>query len=85
MAIHPTVIKEMIEKALPGARVDVTDLVGDNDHLRATVVAKEFEGKGLLEQHQLVYASLEGALQEKLHALQLKTYSPEQWEKFGNK
>lgn len=85
MPVQPTLVKEMIEKALPGAQVEVVDLVGDNDHLRATVVAGQFEGKTLLEQHQLVYAALGDALRQELHALQLKTYSPAQFEQFSRR
>ncbi len=71
-------IKETILKALPDATVDVG---GDGHHFEATVVAKEFEGKTLLEQHRLVFNSLQEALKETVHALALKTYTPEQWQK----
>ncbi len=72
-------IQVIIEKALPGASVVVEDLVGDGDHLQATVVSELFEGKTLLQQHQLVYSPLKETLKEKLHALGLKTYTPSQW------
>ncbi|MFO1518580.1 MAG: BolA family transcriptional regulator [bacterium] len=74
-------IQKLIEQALPGAQVAVQDLVGDGDHLQATVVTPLFEGKTLLQQHQMVYSPLREALKEKLHALALKTYTPEQWSK----
>jgi len=71
----------MIESALPGSQVVVEDTVGDGDHLQAIVVSEQFQGKTLLQQHQMVYGPLREALKEKLHALGLKTYTPEQWKK----
>lgn len=79
MPMDLNLVKSMIEKALPGAKVTINDLVGDGDHLQATVVSDLFEGKGLLQQHQMVYAPLKGHVGEQLHALALKTYTPEQW------
>ena len=74
-------IRELIQNALPGAEVQVSDLVGDGDHLQAVVVSELFNGKSRLEQHQMVYGALGEMLKEQLHALALKTYTPEQWEK----
>lgn len=74
-------LQTRIETALPGAKVEVQDLVGDGDHLQALVISDLFSGKSLLQQHQLVYAALQDVLKEQLHALALKTYSPEQWNK----
>lgn len=85
MPVPLNLVKEAIEKALPGSKVDVIDLVGDGDHLQATVIAPQFEGLGLLKQHQLVFAPLKETLKADLHALALKTYSPSQWEKSGKK
>ena len=72
-------IQALIEKALPGSSVTVEDMVGDGDHLQAIVVSELFEGKTLLQQHQMVYTPLKETLKEKLHALGLKTYTPSQW------
>ncbi len=74
-------IQQLIEKALPDAQVNIQDLVGDGDHLQAIVVTPLFEGKTLLQQHQMVYNPLREVLKEKLHALALKTYTPEQWQR----
>ena len=80
MAVDPNSIKRLIEQALPGAQVEVTDLVGDGDHLQAVVVAEQFRGISLVKQHQMVYSALQEELKEKLHALALKTYTPEQYQ-----
>jgi len=69
-------IKVMIENAMPGSIVMVE---GDSTHFQAIVVTSEFEGKGLLEQHQMVYKAIGEAMKDRIHALSLKTYTPEQW------
>ena len=75
-------LEERIRKALPDSDVDVKDLTGTGDHFEARVVAPQFEGKGMVEQHKLVYAPLQELLATgELHALALKTYSPTQWER----
>ncbi len=81
MPMDPNEIEKIIQQTFPGARVEVEDLVGDGDHLQALVVAPQFEGKTLLQQHQMVYGALKETLKDRLHALGLKTYTPEQWEK----
>ncbi len=81
MPMSPKEIETMILNALPGAEVVVEDLVGDGDHLQAIVISDLFQGKTLLEQHQMVYKALKETLKEQLHALALKTYTVEQWKK----
>lgn len=75
-------IQSTLEKTLPGATVAVQDLTGGGDHFQVTVVSGFFSGKTLLDQHQMVYGALRDALgSERIHALALKTYTPEQWER----
>lgn len=72
-------VEEKIKASIPDAQVKVEDLGGGN-HLQATVVSSEFEGKSLVKQHQLVYGALSQELAtEAIHALALKTYTPEAW------
>lgn len=63
---------------MPGSSVDVD---GDGTHFEAVIVSSAFNGKTLLERHQLVYNVLGEAMKERIHALSLKTYTPEQWDK----
>lgn len=71
-----------METALPGSTVEVMDLTGGGDHFQVLVVSSAFEGKGLVDQHQMVYGVLREALgSERIHALALKTYTPDQWER----
>lgn len=66
-------IQETIVKALPGAKVQVRDTTGTNDHFEATVIWDGFKEKSLLEQHQMVMAPLQEGLKEAIHALSIKT------------
>ena len=65
-------VRQRIEEALPGSRVHVATFSG-NDHFQAVVEAPQFEGKTLVEQHQMVYAAVDGWLGGPMHALALKT------------
>jgi acid stress-induced BolA-like protein IbaG/YrbA len=80
--LDPNEIRRRIAEALPGSEVEVKDLTGTGDHFEARVISPAFAGKPMVEQHQLVYAPLSDLLKTgELHALALKTYSPEQWKK----
>jgi acid stress-induced BolA-like protein IbaG/YrbA len=80
--ISPQQVETMIKAGLPDALVQVQDLTGGGDHYQVTVVSSQFAGKGLVQQHQLVYSALQQAmLSEAIHALALKTYTPETWQK----
>ncbi|MGB8328937.1 MAG: BolA family transcriptional regulator [Polyangiales bacterium] len=59
----------------------VRDLTGTKDHWEALVVASSFSGKSPVQQHQMVYAALGELMAGPVHALALKTYSPESWAK----
>jgi acid stress-induced BolA-like protein IbaG/YrbA len=73
-------VQTMIKAKLPDAEVMVRDLTGGGDHLEAIVVSAEFAGKTKVKQHQLVYGSLQEAMaSEAIHALALKTYTPDDW------
>lgn len=69
-------IKRRIEQALPGSTVVVTDLTGGGDHLRAEVVYPGFEGLPRIQQHKLVYDVFGNEIGGPIHALSLKTSTP---------
>lgn len=76
--INPQQVEEMIKAELPDAQVQVQDLTGGGDHYQVTVVSSEFTGKGLVQQHRMVYGALKQAMStEAIHALALKTSTPE--------
>jgi acid stress-induced BolA-like protein IbaG/YrbA len=77
-------VEALIKEKLPDAIIQVQDLTGGGDHLQALVVSSEFEGKSLIKQHQLVYGALQNEMaSEAIHALALKTYTPQAWEATG--
>lgn len=69
-------IKQLIEAGIPGCQAIVK---GEGDHFEATVVSAAFDAIGMVKQHQLVYGTLGDLLQAEIHALALRTYTPEQW------
>ena len=77
MPMDPSEIERMIMEALPDAEVKLEDLVGDGDHWSATVVSSAFSGKTRVQQHQLIYAALQGRVGGELHALALQTSAPQ--------
>jgi acid stress-induced BolA-like protein IbaG/YrbA len=76
--MDPKEIRALIETGMPGSSVEVD---GDGTHFEAVIVSDAFNGKTLLERHQLVYKALGEAMKERIHALSLRTYTPEQWDK----
>ena len=76
MAMQPAEIEALIKAALPDAHVTIEDLAGDGDHYAASVVSEAFRGKSRVQQHQIVYAALQGRMGGQLHALALQTSAP---------
>lgn len=80
--MDPAAIKELIEKGLPDAQVEVaTDGMG---HYEAVVVSDRFVGKRSVPRHQMVYATLGDLVGREIHALAVKTYTPEEWQSAGD-
>ena len=75
-------IEQLIEEQVPDATAEVTQPRGpeDDDHLAATVVSTAFEGESLVDQHEMVYDALGERMTNDIHALELSTYTPEQYE-----
>lgn len=69
-------IRGLIQAALPEARVRVSG--ADGVHFEAEVVSAAFTGKRPLERHRLVYAALGDLMGGAIHALALKTWTPEE-------
>ncbi len=75
MKVTPDNVRDFILQGLPCEHIQVE---GDGRHFEAVIVSKDFEGKGMLQQHKLVYQVLGGKM-EKIHALSMKTMTPAQW------
>ncbi len=72
-------IKDILESKLEDCEAIVIDDVNDGEHFTARVVSSEFSGKNLVQQHQLVYGALGDHMRSDIHALALKTYTPDKW------
>ena len=72
-------IQEILETSLPNCTAIVMDDLNDGEHFSAEVVSSAFEGINLVKQHQLVYDALGDLMKAQIHALALRTFTPEQW------
>jgi stress-induced morphogen len=73
-------VERLIESGIEGAEASVTQPRGeDDDHLAAVVVAPAFEGETIVNQHERVYDALGEHMTTDIHALELKTYTPEEY------
>ncbi len=80
--MNPDDVERLIEAGLEDADATVSRARGkhDDDHLAATVVSPAFEGLPLVQQHQLVYDALDEHMTTDIHALELSTYTPEEYD-----
>lgn len=78
--MDPEQVKRILEEELPDAEVEVGRPRGvdDDDHLAVTVVSPVFEGKNLVDQHDVVFDALDEHVTTHIHALEVTTYSPDQ-------
>jgi stress-induced morphogen len=74
--IEPAELRRELERAFPGAQVDITDLTGTRDHYQVSIVAEAFRGQSRMRQHKLVYEALGSLMHGPIHALSLKTSAP---------
>ena len=74
--MNAELIRQLIETGLPGARAEVRG--DDGVHFEATVVCAAFAGKLPLARHRMVYATLGERMGGEIHALQLKTLTPDE-------
>ncbi len=72
----PERIKEYIANGLECTHVEVD---GDGQHFSAVIVSPAFVGKRSIQRHQLVYAALGDRMREEIHALSMKTLTPEEY------
>ncbi|MEQ8762411.1 MAG: BolA family transcriptional regulator [Planctomycetota bacterium] len=77
--ITPEEIQKTLQEALPESEVHVADLTGTRDHYQVIVIAPQFQDASLIDQHRMVYAPLQKQIGGDIHALAIKTMTPEQW------
>jgi acid stress-induced BolA-like protein IbaG/YrbA len=78
--VTPESIKSGIEKGLACEHVEVS---GDGQHFQALVVSGAFDGKSRVQRHQLVYGALGERMREEIHALSMRTLTPQEWKSGG--
>lgn len=78
--LNPEQIKGWIAESLACEHLQVE---GDGHHFEAVIVSPAFRGKSRVQQHQLVYAALGERMRAEIHALSMKTYTPEDWRQEG--
>ena len=74
--VEPRSIEDSIRAGLDCTHVEVR---GDGAHFEAVVVSPSFAGASRVRRHQLVYAALGDRMREEIHALSMKTLTPEEW------
>ncbi len=75
--VTPESIRKNIEQGMNTMHLSV---MGDGRHFEAVVVSEEFAGKSRVQRHQLVFHTLGDRMREEIHALSIKTYTPQEWE-----
>ena len=76
MMATPEDIKKWIEQNLAESEVEIS---GDGRHFDAVIVCAGFAGKTRIQQHQMVYAALGDKMKDEIHALSMRTMTPEDW------
>jgi len=78
--VTPESIKQSISTGLACEHVEV---IGDGQHFQAVIVSGDFSGKCRVQRHQLVYGALGDRMREEIHALSMRTLTPEEWRSGG--
>ncbi len=78
--VAPESVKSSIQA---GLACDHVEVIGDGEHFQALVVSNAFEGKSRVQRHQLVYAALGERMRVEIHALSMRTLTPQEWRAGG--
>ena len=73
MPIEQNRLENILKDKFPNSKIIIEDLAGDNDHYSVFIESSLFNDLSKIKQHQLVYKSLDGLMDNELHAMQLKT------------
>jgi acid stress-induced BolA-like protein IbaG/YrbA len=79
--MNAEIVKQLIQKGFPDAQVDVHG--PDGVHFEARIVSAAFAGKAPLARHRMVYAALGELMGGEIHALSMKTYTPDELARAG--
>ena len=73
MPIEQNRLENILKEKFPNSKIIIEDLAGDNNHYSVFIESSLFNDLSKIKQHQLVYKSLDGLMDNELHAMQLKT------------
>ena len=76
----PAQVRQYIADGLSCEHLDVQ---GDGSHFDAVIVSAAFEGKRLIQRHQMVYAALGDRMKAENHALSMRTLTPDEYQQAG--
>lgn len=74
--VTPQAIEGYLREKLDCVHLAVT---GDGAHFEAVIVSTAFAGKSRVQRHQLVYGALGDRMREEIHALSMRTLTPDEW------
>jgi acid stress-induced BolA-like protein IbaG/YrbA len=78
------VTAESVKQGISGGLAcEHVEVVGDGQHFQALVVSRQFAGRSRVQRHQLVYAALGERMREEIHALSMRTLTPDEWQAGG--
>ena len=78
--VTPEMVRNYIEQGIDCVELQVN---GDGQHFEALIVAVAFEGKSRVQRHQLVYRALGDRMRQEIHALSMRTLTPQEWREAG--
>lgn len=76
MVVTPESIQLNIAQGMATEHLSV---IGDGQHFEAVIVSEAFAGKNRVQRHQLVYQTLGDRMRAEIHALSMKTFTPQEW------
>jgi acid stress-induced BolA-like protein IbaG/YrbA len=77
--VQPEIVETKLKAAFPDAEIQIS--TRDGEHYDVTVVSESFAGKGRVQQHQMVYKTVQDEmLSGAIHAMSVKTFTPETWQ-----
>ncbi len=78
------VTAESVKQGIQGGiACEHLEVIGDGQHFQALIVSEQFAGRSRIQRHQLVYAALGERMREEIHALSMRTLTPEEWKAGG--
>jgi|TARA_B100001250_G_scaffold6066_1_gene5123 acid stress-induced BolA-like protein IbaG/YrbA len=72
-------IKDILQNKIKDSKVFIQDMNGNQDHFSVMVISSEFENLSIINQHKMIYDALGTMVTNEIHALQIKTFTLEQW------